>query len=89
MSTSRADISRWFDEGVNQGASRLIVVCDTFEYEDYPLYVKTDAEFDTKFAQYNGINMQIVMEVYDLNADKAEQMVELRTFRFPSTKSSK
>ena len=38
--TTNTDIGEWFDDGVELGASHMIIVCDTFDHEDYPVYVK-------------------------------------------------
>lgn len=38
MAASKEDISWWYDEGVKAGATHLIVVCDTYDHEDYPVY---------------------------------------------------
>ncbi len=47
MTISRADIKRWFRNGKKNGATHMIVVCDTFDYEDYPVYVeKGESVFD-------------------------------------------
>ncbi len=83
MSTTRDDIREWFVRGKTAGNSRLIVVCDTFDHEDYPVYVKSDSDFRTTYNHYNGPNMQRVMEVYDLNGNMEEQLKEHRTFRMP------
>ena len=80
--TSRKEIGKWFDEGEHLGAAYMIIVCDTFTYEDYPVFVgdmKTVATYND--GQLG--NMQRVMEIYDLRQDKAEQMAEYQTFRLP------
>lgn len=33
MGTTQQEISEWFDRGVKEGATHMIVVCDTFDYE--------------------------------------------------------
>lgn len=33
--TKKQEISKWFDEGVQMEASFILVVCDTFDWEDY------------------------------------------------------
>lgn len=68
------EISKWFDEGVAQGARWMIVACDTFDWEDFPAFVTGD---DTAVRQKaaelrHGHNK--IMEVYDLAADKAKQL---------------
>jgi len=79
MAATRQDIEGWFDRGVAQRARHMLVVCDSFDYDDYPVFTTTDA--DCLFRYKNPGEMQRVMEVYDLRADKAEQMNERRTMR--------
>lgn len=80
--TTQTDISRWFDRGVEQGARHMIVVCDTYDHDDYPVYTETDS------ACLERVNtpgeMQRVMEVYDLRESKAAQLNERRAWRVPS-----
>jgi hypothetical protein len=82
MTTSRATLSEWFDKGIKQGAAFMIVACDTFEYEDYPIYANSD-NFETQYNRHNGVNMQQIMEVYDLSLDKEAQLAERRAFHYP------
>lgn len=72
--TTKQDIERWFDQGVADGHTHLIVVCDTFSYEDYPVYVDPSDDPIEVHHKYDGINMQRVMEVYNLSMDKEEQL---------------
>ena len=37
--TTTNDIRNWLLEGQQQKATHCIIVCDTFDYEDYPVYV--------------------------------------------------
>ena len=78
MSTTRADLSRWFDAGVEQGATHMIVVCDTFDWSDYPVYVAKNENVREKARE----NMQKVMEVYSLTKDKTAQLGEHRAFNY-------
>lgn len=71
---NRLDILCWFDEGVRKGATHLVVVCDTFEYEDYPIYVMPTDNLAEVTAKHNGPNMQRVSGVYDLRKNKTEQL---------------
>ena len=80
--TTRDEISGWFDRGVKQSSAYMIVVCDTFDHDDYPVYT-SDVESARAKVKSPG-EMQRVMEVYDLKADKAEQMAERRAFRLPA-----
>jgi hypothetical protein len=72
MGTTATEIGEWFDRGVGQGAAYMVVVCDTFDWDDYPVYCATRQEAQSKID--NPGSMQKVMEVYDLKASRAEQL---------------
>jgi hypothetical protein len=72
VGTTVDELKTWFDEGVKQKATHMIVVCDTFDYEDYPVYVTSKQDVH-KVAKEHSENMQKVMEVYDLRKNKDEQ----------------
>ncbi len=85
MSTAtKKDLARWFDEGVKKHATHMIVVCDTFDYNDYPVYVWAgqDAREVASEYQWNDRKMTRVMEVYDLRRDRDEQLAEERVFNY-------
>lgn len=82
MAASKSDIQGWFERGVGQGATHMIVVCDTFDHEDYPVFVQDGEDARKKADSYNGRNMQRVMEVYDLRADMADQLGAHRAFNY-------
>lgn len=81
---TRAEIAKWIEQAQEEGASYLIVVCDTFDWGDYPVTVMPDQEFWVEYDRLNGKNMQRIMEVYDLNHDIGAQMRERRTWHLPA-----
>jgi hypothetical protein len=91
MSTTKGRIGEWFDRGVAAGATHLIVVSDTFEHDEYPVYVEPGEDalkvaterygYDPR-QPFAGKEMQVVMEVYDLRKDKASQLAQRRAFNF-------
>jgi len=81
MSTTKMMISGWFDEGVTLKKDFMLVVCDTFDHEDYPVYA-TREQVRQCYNEHNE-NMQRVMEVYDLSFDKEKQLNEQRAFHLP------
>jgi hypothetical protein len=83
VGTSKAELRTWFDAGVQQGARYMIVVCDSYDHEDYPVYASTDEEVWAKHAEYDGKNMQRIMEVYDLRMPRETQMAEFRAQHMP------
>jgi hypothetical protein len=80
LATTKKDISEWFDRGVRYMATHLIVVCDTFDYEDYPVYVSREESVNERVDYFRKQDMQKVMEVYDLSKDKEEQLNQHRAW---------
>ncbi len=75
MNTTAQQIGDWFDAGVRSGHRYMVVLCDTFDYYDYPVYC--DEEKARKTLAEPG-SMQRVMEVYDLKSDKEAQLAQDR-----------
>ena len=67
MSTTQSEIREWLQDGKKQNASHMLVVCDTFDYHDYPVYVNENEDINEIYQKYNNTNMQKVMEVYNLS----------------------
>lgn len=82
MGTTQNDIRSWIERGKAQGAMHVIVVCDTFSYEDYPVFVMPGTDARKKSEEYNDRNMRRLMEVYDLSLDIDEQIAERRAFHY-------
>ena len=82
MATSREDITELFTRGKKQKATHLIVVCDTYDHEDYPVFVTKKQDAKTEVTKRNGVNMARVMEVYNLSMDMETQLKEYRSFNY-------
>lgn len=80
MSTSKEDLELWFRDGVAGGASYMLVVCDTFDHEDYPVYCLTSTSAKEK--ERNLGSMQRLMECYNLTKPMAPQMALPRVYDF-------
>jgi hypothetical protein len=78
--TTRREIEQWFDRGVAEGATHLIVCVDRFDYEDYPVFVKSKEDAMAHVAKPG--DMQGIMEVYNLSMDKETQLKETRARNF-------
>lgn len=82
MATSREDIHRWLVEGVAKKATHMIVVVDTYDHTDFPVYVMA-GEDARKVAKAEGDKaMQRVMEVYNLKLPFEDQLNEHRAFNY-------
>jgi len=61
----------------------MIVVCDTFDYDDYPVYVAPGEDArEIVDKKYRGQNMQSMMEVYDLRKDRETQIDQDRVYNY-------
>ncbi len=83
MAITRMDLKVWFDRGVKSGATHMIVVCDTFDYGDYPAYVGKGENVHDRITYYKLSPMQRIMEVYDLSMDRDTQLSESRAYNYP------
>jgi hypothetical protein len=80
MATTRDDIRAWLAEGKAKGATHTMIVCDTFDYEDYPVHIMPGEDVRKEAA--NPGEMQRVMEVYSHSLDHETQLVEHLAFHF-------
>ena len=78
MATNSNQISLWFDKGVEQNKKYMVIICDTFDWEDYPSYHVSRASAENKINSPG--EMQKIMEVYDLEANKTAQLNSARVF---------
>ncbi len=73
--TTKGDIAEWFEQGVKIKAIYLFVVCDTYDWEDFPAYAGDREEANKKLHEYSGgKNMVKLMEIYDLRQDMTKQL---------------
>lgn len=82
MATAQDEIRRWLAAAAKENATHLIVVCDTFDHNDYPVSVLPGQDVRTEYDKYDSKNMQRVMEVYALHLSIEDQLNERRAFHF-------
>jgi len=87
-------LRKWCDEGRAQKKAIMLLCCDRFDYEQYPVYVSTDDEFWFEYDRHNGLNMQSVDCVFDLSQgglttlppDRYPKREEVLTFTYKIAK---
>lgn len=82
MAATKEDIRRWLQRGHIKRATHVVVICDTLEYEDFPLLVMPGEDPRKIVKDRDGINMERVMEVYNLALDDEEQIAQRRVFNY-------
>ena len=83
MGTTPEDVQRWFNSGVKDDAAYMIVMVDTYDHGDYPVYVGPEDDIHKALTFRRMQPMQRIMEVYDLSMDRDKQLAEYRAFNYP------
>lgn len=63
----------WFDAGVAKGATHMIVVSDTFDWTDFPIYVMPGEDVRKVEKRKSEEGMNKIMEVFDLRIERDPQ----------------
>ena len=79
--TTVADIRQWLADA-GEHDTHMIVVCDTFSHDDYPVYINESQNVSDEVYARDGKNMQRVMEVYNLDKDIQSQLDENRAHNY-------
>ena len=68
--------------GGNTGEySHVLIVCDTFDYDDYVVYVKKGEDIHKKVQYYNDfMQMRRIMEIYNYSLDINKQLNESKAW---------
>lgn len=74
--TTKSEIREWLERGAKKNATHMIVVCDTYDWDDYPVFVSADENVSEAMKRYDRVNMQKIMEVYNLGMDIETQLNE-------------
>lgn len=80
MAVSKATIRQWLLEAQKENATHCIIVCDSFDYEDYPVPVLKSQSVSERLKEFTFENMQRVMEVYDLRKPLEPQLAQGREY---------
>jgi len=78
MGTSVELIRSWLNARTD--CTHMVVVCDTFSWEDYPVHVTKDENVLDVINKYDNKGMQKIMECYSYTLDIEEQLNEYRAF---------
>lgn len=85
MTTATQDsISKWWDEAEKDSSKWMIIVYDSFDRHDYPVWGKTKKDLNYALKEFNNSEkMSRIMEVYDLSLNKKEQISAHRVWNIP------
>lgn len=82
MSAATAqEVREWVTRAkTKKNVTHVLIVCDHFDYEDYPVEVKEEQDIREVIAKYSGVNMQSIMELYSMKLDIEKQLREHRSW---------
>jgi len=77
MAATREDVNRWIEKAKKEGFEYILSVCDTFEYEDYPVYFASLDELLIGYSKYDNNGMQKINEIIHLSEDIVKEGLSL------------
>lgn len=80
MPTTKEDIRGWLKSAMAAGATHVLVACDTFDHEDYPVSVLPGTNVTAEVERVGAQPMTRIMEVYALHLGIEAQLNELRAY---------
>jgi len=80
MTATKSDIERWLDSAKEKGASHLIVAVDTYNHDNYPVYVGYNEDINKEIERVESGQLQGIDEVYNMSMDIDEQLSEFRAW---------
>jgi hypothetical protein len=75
-------LSEWFDIGVSEGSSFMLVMTDQFDWTDYPLFVAEGDDPREVRDEKLKTPMTGFMECYDLSKPKVPQINAEKTIEY-------
>ena len=72
--SNKEDIISMFMDGVKNKYKYMIIICDQFDYCDFPVFVHSKEMAVDKLKEFRHKSMTRVMEVYDLSQDMEKQI---------------
>lgn len=78
MAATRQDIDRWIKTAKEKKDEYIISVCDTWDYDDYPVYCKDLESLKKSYSLYNGENMQSVNEIIRIKNGVVTENLNIR-----------
>jgi len=79
MAARKEDVDRWIKTAKEKKCEFIISVCDTFDWEDYPVYCKDKNDLIMSYDSHDGINMQKINEIIQIVDGEAIENLNMST----------
>lgn len=82
LAADKETIRKWLEKGKQmEECTHVVIVYDTFDHHDYPVFVKRGEDIKEVVNSYNNPQeMSSVMEVYSMTMDIEKQLEERRVY---------
>ena len=77
MAATREDVDGWIKYAKKNGYKFIVSVCDTYDWDDYPVYCKDEERLTDEYNHHNGSNMQKINEVIRIDGDVVTENLRL------------
>ena len=77
MAARRADVDRWIQTAIERKLEFIISVCDTFDWDDYPVYCKDKNDLILNIDRYDGVDMQRINEIIQIKDSIAIENLQI------------
>jgi gamma-glutamylcyclotransferase (GGCT)/AIG2-like uncharacterized protein YtfP len=82
MTATREDINGWLKRAKELNSTHLIIALDTYDFDNYPVYVTSDKNVQEEYNKIIESSMQRVDEVYNMSLSIEDQLKERRAMNF-------
>lgn len=69
MAASLNEVNEWIKIAKKNNMKYIISVCDTYDWDDYPVYCKDKNQVNEERIKYDGVNMQKINEVINVDEE--------------------
>ena len=81
MAANRNEVDEWIDTARKDKMKFIISVCDTYDWEDYPVYCKDKKELLEVYNNYDRVNMQKINEIIQVEENSVIEYLSIHNFQ--------
>lgn len=70
MTASKEDVNGWINAAKESNKRYIISVCDTFEWDDYPIFCDDRDNLVKRIPEFHNTNLQKINEIIEIVPDK-------------------
>jgi hypothetical protein len=81
MAANRNEVDEWIDTARKDKMKFIISVCDTYDWEDYPVYCKDKKELLEVYNNYDRVNMQKINEIIQVEENSVTEKLSIHNIQ--------